>query len=107
MWTCVQCMQCTVNKLMGRSTSIAACVTTPHDIQHTTTLSNKQVYAVLDPPSAGKAGPPPQPPGGGRPVPQHVTSMVALGPDIVATGSSDGVLKVWAVNPLPPQVPSG
>lgn len=67
----------------------------------------KQVYAVLDPPAAGKAGPPPQPPGGGRPKPQHVTSMVALGPDIIATGSSDGVLKVWTVNPLPPQVASG
>lgn len=65
------------------------------------------MYVVLDPASATKPGPPPQPPGGGRPVPQHVTALVALGPDILATGSSDGTLKVWTVNPPPPMPATG
>ncbi len=62
---------------------------------------------MLDPSATGKAGPPPPPPQGGRAKPQHITSMVALGPDILATGSSDGTLKVWTVNPPQPAAATG
>ena len=87
---------------------IRTCIHTIHFI-HTDppTPQQQQVYVVLDPPATGKAGPPPQSAQGGRPKPQHVTSMVALGPDILATGSSDGTLKVWTVNPPQPPGATG
>ena len=59
------------------------------------TLPGLETYLVVDPPYAGKPG---GRSGGREGGGSYVTSLVTLSPGIVATGSSDGVLKVWIVH---------